>query len=121
MTFRSRRCADTPTKSIKIGAGTGGTTACILKALQSQQKERLYQTYTITDVSAGFLSQCRERFSDYSGLKYATLDISTDPIQQGFESETFDLIIASNVMYFRIGARVTGANLLPNSGPARYS
>ncbi|XPS73997.1 Mycolipanoate synthase [Ascochyta lentis] len=95
---------------LEIGAGTGGTTACVLQALQSRQKERLYQTYTITDVSAGFLSQCRERFNNYSDLKYAMLDISADPVQQGFEPESFDLIIASNVLHATPNLRDTLSN-----------
>lgn len=114
----SRKFSDTRTCPIQIGAGTGGTTACVLKALQSQQRERLYQSYTVTDISTGFLSQCRERFSNYSDLKYATLDISIDPIQQGFEAESFDLIVASNVMYPCIRASGTRVDPLSSLGLA---
>lgn len=82
---------------LEVGAGTGGTTAKALEGLSSAFGERLYQDYTVTDVSPGFLPQCRERFKECANVKYATLDISEDPISQGFDRGTYDLIIASNV------------------------
>lgn len=82
---------------LEIGAGTGGTTAAVLKALHSPTGERLYGSYTITDISAGFVNRCKERFQEYQSLKYAVLDISGDPSEQGFEAGSFDLILGSNV------------------------
>ena len=104
---------------LEIGAGTGGTTACVLKALQSQQGERLFQEYTITDVSAGFVNQCRQRFAAYNNLKYAVLDITADPLGQGFEAGTYDLIIASNVGLQSAHYLLMGLTLY--SGPSCYS
>lgn len=82
---------------LEIGAGTGGTTAFVLRALHSVFKERMYAKYTYTDVSAGFMREAKERFGFYENIEYAVLDISQDPITQGFESGAYDLIIASNV------------------------
>ena len=82
---------------LEIGAGTGGTTAGVLATMQSDQGERLYQDYTITDVSAGFVARCKERFQHHPNLKYAVLDITVDPLEQGFDAASFDLILASNV------------------------
>jgi hypothetical protein len=84
-------------KILEIGAGTGGTTSTILPHLQSSYGERLYGSYTYTDISAGFFVGAKERFKDVQSLEFAVLDISKDPIEQGFEAESFDLIVACNV------------------------
>lgn len=84
-------------KILEIGAGTGGTTATILPALRSAYGERMYSSYTYTDVSAGFFPAARERFKGYAAVEYAVLDISRDPLEQGFEPESFDFIVACNV------------------------
>lgn len=82
---------------LEIGAGTGGLTAKILKELQSEFGERLYLEYTFTDVSSGFFVAAQERFKDYGGIEYKVLDVSKDPVAQGFDAGAYDLIIASNV------------------------
>lgn len=82
---------------LEIGAGTGGTTATLLPALQSAYGERMYSSYTYTDVSAGFFPAARERFRGYAAVEYAVLDISRAPLEQGFEPESFDFIVACNV------------------------
>ncbi|KAH8592110.1 putative polyketide synthase [Bisporella sp. PMI_857] len=84
---------------LEIGAGTGGLTAKILKALKSDFGERLYFKYTFTDVSSGFFVQAQERFKDYQGIEYKVLDITKDPLDQGFNAAEYDLIIASNVLH----------------------
>ncbi len=82
---------------LEIGAGTGGLTAKIIKQLQSEFGERLYFQYTFTDVSSGFFVAAQERFKEYDGIEYKVLDISKDPVAQGFNPGEYDLIIASNV------------------------
>ncbi len=82
---------------LEIGAGTGGLTAKIIKQLQSEFGERLYFQYTFTDVSSGFFVAAQERFNEYDGIEYKVLDISKDPVAQGFNPGEYDLIIASNV------------------------
>lgn len=84
---------------LEIGAGTGATTATILRNLESEYGERLYRKYTYTDISAGFFVAAKNRFQDYAGIDYAVLDISKDPIEQGFEANSYDLILASNVCF----------------------
>lgn len=86
-------------KILEIGAGTGGTTIVALQALTSINNEPIYSQYTFTDISSGFFSAAKERFKDFHGLEYKTLDISKDPADQGFELGTYDLIIASNVIH----------------------
>jgi NADPH:quinone reductase-like Zn-dependent oxidoreductase/malonyl CoA-acyl carrier protein transacylase/SAM-dependent methyltransferase len=90
----------TPTlRILEIGAGTGGTTNTLLPFLKSAYGERTYFSYTYTDISSGFFIQARERFHEYPGMEYAVLDISKDPLAQGFEAHSFDMIIATNVLH----------------------
>ncbi|KAL7783077.1 hypothetical protein V8C37DRAFT_397515 [Trichoderma ceciliae] len=84
---------------LEIGAGTGGTTATVLPALQSAYGERMYSSYTYTDVSSGFFSAAKDRFRDFPAIEFAVLDISKDPVEQGFELASFDLVIACNVLH----------------------
>ena len=86
-------------KILEIGAGTGGTTSTILPHLQSAYGERIYGSYTYTDISAGFFVAAKQRFKDVPGMEFAVLDISKDPIEQGFEAESFDLIVGCNVLH----------------------
>ncbi|KAI9658048.1 MAG: Type I Iterative PKS [Bathelium mastoideum] len=86
-------------KILEIGAGTGGTTAGLLKELVAPSGENLYSRYCFTDISAGFLVSAKERFKEYQNIDYAVLDISQDPSNQGFELGSYDLIVASNVLH----------------------
>lgn len=86
---------------LEIGAGTGGTTATVLPVLRSAYGERMHLSYTYTDVSAGFFPAATERFKEYAAVQYAVLDISKDPLDQGFKSESYDLIIACNVSLYK--------------------
>ena len=69
----------------------------MLRDLSSLSGESMYSQYSYTDISAGFFVAAKERFKDRKNIHYAVLDISKDPIEQGFEAEPYDLILASNV------------------------
>ncbi|KAM7185490.1 hypothetical protein V8F33_012377, partial [Rhypophila sp. PSN 637] len=87
---------------LEIGAGTGGTTARVLPALLGASGERMYNSYTYTDVSAGFFGPAQERFKEFGGMVYRVLDISSDPASQGFgeaDLGSYDLVIATNVLH----------------------
>ncbi|KAL1597236.1 hypothetical protein SLS60_008818 [Paraconiothyrium brasiliense] len=84
---------------LEVGAGTGGTTSWILKALQSAEGVRLFSNYQYTDISAGFFPTAKEKFKEFAGIEYSVLDISKDVVEQGFEPETYDIVIASNVLH----------------------
>lgn len=86
---------------LEIGAGTGGTTEILLNAIHdSAAQHRTYASYTYTDISAGFFQTAGERFKPHSStMDFRVLDITRNPIEQGFEPHSFDLIIASNVLH----------------------
>ena len=100
---------------LEIGAGTGGLTSKFLENLRSDYGERLYLKYTFTDISSGFFVQAKERFKDYEGIEYQALDISKDPVEQGFNAGEYDLIIASNVCH-----RVLLAGFINTNGGCRF-
>ena len=90
----SSRLAGNGCRIVEIGAGTGGTTASLLPALDAAST-----VYTFTDVGALFLSKARDRFSQYAFLDYAQLDIERDPEDQGFTPGSFDIVVAANVLH----------------------
>ena len=80
---------------IEVGAGTGSATESVLPELPAGRFD-----YTYTDISAGFFAEAEGRFGDGGGaIEYRVLDIEKDPMEQGFASHGYDLLIASNVLH----------------------
>ncbi|KAF5641441.1 polyketide synthase [Fusarium tjaetaba] len=84
---------------LEVGAGTGGTTETILRGLAQVHGLPAYSAYTFTDVSAGFFPAAKGRFSGASNMDFKVLDVSQNPVEQGFQSGTYDLIVAANVLH----------------------
>ncbi|OGM47171.1 polyketide synthase [Aspergillus bombycis] len=84
---------------LEIGAGTGGLTAKVLDFLRSESGEDTYHEYMYTDISSGFFVDAQERFHNRPRICYDVLDISKDPIEQGFPEAHYDLVIASNILH----------------------
>ncbi|KAI1496579.1 putative polyketide synthase [Biscogniauxia marginata] len=81
---------------LEIGAGTGGATASVLDTLASNTTFKRFQEYTFTDSSAWCLSDAQTRFSDFRGVSFQMLDVQEDPVAQGFQPHSFDLVIAAH-------------------------
>ncbi|KAI8160165.1 Highly reducing polyketide synthase [Colletotrichum sp. SAR 10_70] len=96
---------------LEIGAGTGGTTNKVLEWLRGPTGALLYSEYTYTDISAGFFSAAQERFKEYPNMTFKSLDISKDPVDQGFEPASYDLILAANVLHATPSLRETLMNV----------
>lgn len=98
---------------LEVGAGTGGTTEMILRRLSTRPgaQSPAYAEYTFTDVSPGFFAKAKERFSYAPNMTYKVFDISDDPIKQGFEAQSYDLIVAANVVHATPYLSVTLQNL----------
>ncbi|MBD2252773.1 type I polyketide synthase [Nostoc parmelioides] len=83
-----------PLRILEIGAGTGGTTAHLLPELAQRNIE-----YFFTDVSPLFLSKAQQQFANYSCVQYQLFDVEKPPATQGFTENSFDIIIAANVLH----------------------
>ncbi|WP_217143030.1 L-histidine N(alpha)-methyltransferase [Streptomyces sp. AC627_RSS907] len=86
-----------PVTVVEVGAGTGGTTASLLPALAATGAEL---TYVYTDISPAFLQHGRQRFAErYPTVRFQQLDISGDPLAQGFPHGGADIVVAANVLH----------------------
>ena len=79
---------------LEIGAGTGGTTSWLLKALPANRTD-----YLFTDVSDSFLDRARTRFAGRDGLRFGLYDLDVDPSQQGYTAGEFDVIVSANCVH----------------------
>ncbi|HEY4303069.1 MAG TPA: beta-ketoacyl synthase N-terminal-like domain-containing protein [Gemmatimonadaceae bacterium] len=79
---------------LEVGAGTGGTTSAVLRALDADRVR-----YTFSDVSEGFFDAARRRFGEFTNLSFSVFDLERDAAGQGYEAESFDLIISANAVH----------------------
>ncbi len=86
-----------PVRILEIGAGTGGSTAAALAALDPFASR---VSYAYTDVSPGFVQHGRRTFGkgrDF--VAFRVLDIEREPEAQGFAPASFDIVTATNVLH----------------------
>nr|MDJ0837983.1 aminotransferase class III-fold pyridoxal phosphate-dependent enzyme [Acidobacteriota bacterium] len=83
-----------PVRILEVGAGTGSLSACLLSHLHAART-----SYCFTDISTHFVVEARERFRDFPFMSYAVLDLEREPAEQGFESHTYDIILAANAVH----------------------
>jgi acyl transferase domain-containing protein/NADPH:quinone reductase-like Zn-dependent oxidoreductase/thioesterase domain-containing protein/ubiquinone/menaquinone biosynthesis C-methylase UbiE/acyl carrier protein len=86
--------SDHPLRVIEVGAGTGGTSAGAVVELQQACAQ-----YVVTDASTMFASHLSRKFEKQSFVEFRTLDIERDPVDQGFEANAFDIVIAADVLH----------------------
>ncbi|GIJ08919.1 non-ribosomal peptide synthetase [Micromonospora andamanensis] len=79
---------------LEVGAGAGGTTAAVLAALDGVEVD-----YLCTDLSPFFLAHSRERFAGHPGMRWATVDLNSPARDQGLSPNTFDLVVAGDVLH----------------------
>ena len=86
---------------LEIGAGTGGATQPILEALSGAgTRTANFTNYDFTDISPAFFEKSREKLGRWSDVvTFKKLDIEHDPIEQGYQTGSYDLIIAANVLH----------------------
>jgi acyl transferase domain-containing protein len=84
-----------PVRILEVGAGTGGTTNKVLKAVDAYA-DRL--EYVYTDVSLSFLRHGKRRFgAKHPFVSFRELDIEDEPA--GASTGTFDIVVAANVLH----------------------
>ncbi|MEV4579791.1 amino acid adenylation domain-containing protein [Nonomuraea jabiensis] len=83
-----------PLRVLEAGAGVGGTSAELIPELAGHEVE-----YVFTDLSRFFLTQAAERFADHPWVRYGLFDINADYRAQGYEPNSFEVILCANVLH----------------------
>ncbi|SMR58644.1 unnamed protein product [Zymoseptoria tritici ST99CH_1E4] len=99
-------------KVLEIGAGTASVSVPVVTILgHDDGRAPRFGSYTFTDISTGWFAKAQEHLKPYENyVKYQRLDIELDPLEQGFEAETYDVIVASNVLHATKRIDVTLSN-----------
>jgi SAM-dependent methyltransferase/acyl carrier protein len=92
--YVAQRPAGTPVRVLEIGAGTGGTTASLVRVLPADRTDYLY-----TDVSEIFLDYAGSRFADVPFLRTGLFDLEKEPAEQGYGEGEWDVVVAANVVH----------------------
>lgn len=82
-------------RCLEFGAGTGAA----LRRLATHDAVGKWQTYTFTDISLAFTRAAEMRFSSLSCFEARRLDFNADPIMQGFEAESYDVVFGVNALH----------------------
>jgi hybrid polyketide synthase/nonribosomal peptide synthetase ACE1 len=81
---------------LEVGAGTGAATGRILTHLGAQG----FSSYTYTDISADFFKEAASIFAPHKKrMTFKTLDVTRDPVSQGYTPGSYDLVVASAVIH----------------------
>ncbi len=91
---------------IEIGAGTGGTTSALLPSLPPDET-----TYCFTDLSEVFLARAERKFAAYPFMRYEQFDIEQSASEQGYSDNSFDVVVATNVLHATRNIGVTLQNV----------
>jgi acyl transferase domain-containing protein/ubiquinone/menaquinone biosynthesis C-methylase UbiE/acyl carrier protein len=91
---------------LEVGGGTGGMTAYVLRKLPADRT-----TYVFSDVTQLLLAHAEQKFHSVPFVSYQLLDIEQDPIEQGFEPHSFDVIVASDVLHATRDLHATLSNV----------
>lgn len=103
-------------RCLEIGAGTGGATRSVL-----EEAGQTFSSYTFTDISSGFFEVAQRVFEGQTNhMNFKVLDISQDPCLQGFDSHSYDLVIASAVLHATPSIRQTLQNIRRLIRPGGY-
>lgn len=79
---------------LEAGAGVGGTSMELIPRLDGCGVE-----YHFTDVSQYFLNAAESRLGAFPWVRFGLFDINADPIAQGIEPNTVDVILCANVLH----------------------
>ncbi len=79
---------------LEIGSGTGSLTESLLEVLSPDRTE-----YYFTDISPLFIASAKENFKNYDFIEYSILDIEKPPGEQKFDLQSYDLVLATNVLH----------------------
>jgi pyochelin synthetase len=90
----TRRAGAAPARVLEVGAGVGGSSSGAIDALAGRGAD-----YLFTDLSRFFLNAAQQRFSGRPGVRFGVFDLDEDPRGQGLAANSFDLILAGDVLH----------------------
>jgi NADPH:quinone reductase-like Zn-dependent oxidoreductase/ubiquinone/menaquinone biosynthesis C-methylase UbiE len=101
---------------LEVGGGTGAGTRNVIKTLKTHADGDTgtlrCRKYDFTDISAAFFEKAREEFEDVQfKMNYKILDIEKDITEQGFENNSYDVVIAINVLHVTQSVKKTLQNI----------
>jgi acyl transferase domain-containing protein/SAM-dependent methyltransferase len=97
-----------PLRILEVGGGDGLLTDALVPDLDEKPVE-----YTFTDISRSFVATAERRAGDRGdrSMRFGVLDISSNPVDQGYEAGAFDVIVAFNVVHATKRVTTTLTNL----------
>ncbi|KAI3394645.1 hypothetical protein diail_2455 [Diaporthe ilicicola] len=112
ITFRSPQ-----PRCLEIGAGTGAATRAIFR----EAGDAIFSSYTFTDISPGFFPAMQsDPSSQANHMLFKVLDIAKDVSAQGFEKNSYDLVVASMVLHATPSLATTLSNIRSLLRPGGY-
>ncbi|KAF2262564.1 hypothetical protein CC78DRAFT_467757, partial [Lojkania enalia] len=70
-----------------------------------------YGCYTFLDIAFSFFPKAKQRSGNSFDPGYQIFNILQDPREQGFDADSYDLIIAANFIHSTLGLNKTPQNL----------
>ncbi|MBW3667582.1 MAG: amino acid adenylation domain-containing protein [Actinobacteria bacterium] len=86
--------ADRALRVLEVGAGVGGTSADVIEALADLEPD-----YLFSDLSPFFLNIARQRFADRWFVRFAPYDLDGDYRAQHLAPNSFDVVVAADVLH----------------------
>ena len=100
---------------LEIGAGTCATSLQVTKALEGMD-----YTYYVTDINPHFIPLAEGKFEGNPNMRFSVLNIDRDISEQGFEENSFDIIIAVGVLENAEDIRYSAAQIRRLARPGGY-
>ncbi|MBB6347807.1 pyochelin synthetase [Nonomuraea muscovyensis] len=106
-----------PLRVLEVGAGAGGTSAGVLDALTATGVD---VDYLYTDLSQYFLNAAQDRFAVHEWLRFGVFDLDRDHRAQSLSANSFDLIIAGDVLHATTDVSATLTRLAELAAPGGW-
>ncbi len=88
------RDLSSPLRVLEVGGGTGGMTRAMLPTLSGHGVE-----YEYTDISPYFIEPLRQKLADFPFVSFGVFDLDQEPGSQGYQENSYDVIVAANSVH----------------------
>ena len=83
---------------LEVGAGTGGLTTLLGKALTEANLDLCYVDYVTTDISVSLAKEAALK-SPWPTMTSMAFDLGEDVVRQGLDPSSFDIVVAFDVLH----------------------